>query len=150
MQEATRAIRNARAESNVEPGRRIAAIVAGPHGADFDGPARRVRLPGAHRRRQALTSPPTPPPPEGALTLAVEDFAIYLPLGGLVDAATERARLAREIEAAEAEVGRARAMLDNEGFIARAPENVVQVQRDRLAGAQERARLLHERLAALA
>src|SRR3712207_8029715 len=36
MQEATRAIRNARAESNIEPGRRIAAIVAGPYGADFD------------------------------------------------------------------------------------------------------------------
>jgi valyl-tRNA synthetase len=40
-------------------------------------------------------------------------------------------------------------MLNNEGFIARAPEKVVQVQRDRLAGAQERVRLLQERLAAL-
>jgi valyl-tRNA synthetase len=79
----------------------------------------------------------------------VEDFAVYLPLGDAVDLDAERTRLAREIEAAEAEVGRATAQLSNEGFIARAPEKVVQVQRDRLSGAQERVRLLQERLAAL-
>ena len=83
------------------------------------------------------------------MTLPVEDFAVYLPLAGLVDRDAERARLAREIEAAEAEAGRARAMLANAGFTSRAPEQVVQVQRDRLAGAEERARLLQERLAAL-
>ena len=38
--------------------------------------------------------------PEGAMTIAVEDFAIYLPMGDLVDLDAERTRLAREIEAA--------------------------------------------------
>jgi valyl-tRNA synthetase len=148
MQEATRAIRNARAESNIEPGKRIAAIVAGPYSAEFDA----LRAEFAFLARVAadgLQIEADAPAPEGALTLAVEDFAIYLPLGGLVDRDAERARLAREIEAAEAEVGRASAMLNNEGFIARAPDKVVQVQRDRLAGAQERVRLMQERLAAL-
>jgi valyl-tRNA synthetase len=148
MQEATRAIRNARAESNIEPGRRIAAIVAGPYGADFDA----LRAEFSFLARLAadkLDIAADAAAPEGAITIAVEDFAVYLPLGDAVDLAAERTRLAREIEAAEAEVGRATAQLANEGFIARAPEKVVQVQRDRLAGAQERVRLLQERLAAL-
>ncbi|MGN6562871.1 MAG: valine--tRNA ligase [Thermomicrobiales bacterium] len=148
MQEATRAIRNARAESNVEPGRWIAAIVAGPHADDFTA----TRPEFAFLARIAddqLQIAPDAPAPAGALTLAVEDFAIHLPLGGLVDTEAERGRLGREIEAAEAEIGRARAMLDNPNFTGRAPEKVVQVQRDRLAGAQERLRLLQDRLAAL-
>ncbi|MFN8541790.1 MAG: valine--tRNA ligase [Thermomicrobiales bacterium] len=148
MQEATRAIRNTRAESNIEPGRRIAAIVAGPYGADFDA----LRAEFAFLARIAadkLDIAAEAAAPEGAITIAVEDFAVYLPLGDLVDLDAERTRLAREIEAAEAEVGRATAQLSNEGFLARAPEKVVQVQRDRLAGAQERVRLLQERLAAL-
>ncbi len=148
MQAATRAIRNARAESNIEPGKRIAAIVAGPYSAEFHA----LRAEFAFLARiapDALRIEADAPAPDGALTLAVDDFAIYLPLDGLVDADAERTRLAREIEAAEAEVGRANVMLDNAGFVARAPEKVVQVQRDRLAAAQERARLLRERLAAL-
>jgi valyl-tRNA synthetase len=148
LQEATRAIRNARAESNIEPGKRIAAIVAGPYTAEFEA----TRAEFAFLARVApdelqLVTEATAP--EGALTLVVEDFAIYLPLDGLVDRDAERTRLTKEIEAAEAEVGRANAMLSNEGFIARAPDKVVQVQRDRLKSAQERVRLLQERLAAL-
>lgn len=148
LQEATRTIRNARAESNIEPGKRIAAIVAGPYTAEFEA----TRAEFAFLARVAsdeLQIVAEAAAPEGALTLAVEDFAIYLPLDGLVDRDAERLRLTKEIEAAEAEVGRASAMLSNEGFIARAPDKVVQVQRDRLNGAQERVRLLQERLTAL-
>ena len=148
LQEATRAIRNARAESNIEPGKRIAAIVAGPYTAEFET----TRAEFAFLARVApdeLQIVTEATAPEGALTLVVEDFAIYLPLDGLVDRDAEHARLTKEIEAAEAEVGRANAMLSNEGFIARAPDKVVQVQRDRLKGAQERVRLLQERLTAL-
>ena len=148
MQEATRAIRNLRAESNIEPSRRIAAIVAGPYSAEFAA----LRAEFAFLARIAtdkLDIAAAAPAPEGALTLAVGDFAVYLPLGDMVDRDAERARLTREIEASEAEVGRATAQLANEGFVARAPQKVIQVQRDRLTGAQERVRLLRERLAAL-
>jgi valyl-tRNA synthetase len=148
LREAVRAIRNARAERDVEPGRWIEAIVAGPHAADFQ--ALRAEFASLARvDREALRIEADGPAPEGAVTLAVEDFAVYLPLGGLVDLDAERARLGREIAAAEAEADRARAMLANAGFTARAPAPVVQAQRDRLAGAEERARLLRERLAAL-
>ncbi len=148
MQEATRAIRNARAESNVEPGKRIAAIVAGPYSDAFQA----VRDEFVFLARLApdqLQIVPTATVPEGAITLAVDDFAIYLPLSGLIDMEAEQARLTKEIAEANAEVGRAEAMLNNQGFISRAPEQVVQQQRDRRTNALERVRLLQERLAAL-
>ncbi|HET8628558.1 MAG TPA: valine--tRNA ligase [Thermomicrobiales bacterium] len=148
MQEATRAIRNARAERGVEPGRRIAAIVAGPHAGDFAALAPEFAALARIARDQLTIAPDAAP--ERAVTLALDGATVYLPLAGLVDLDAERARLAADLAAAEAEAGRAGAMLANEGFTSRAPANVVQVQRDRLAAAEERARLLHDRLATLA
>jgi len=72
-----------------------------------------------------------------------------LPLSGLVDLAAERERLTKELEEAQAEQARAEAQLLNQDFLARAPEKVVQVQRDRLVGAIERVALLGRRLGEL-
>jgi valyl-tRNA synthetase len=51
-----------------------------------------------------------------------------------VDAAAERERIGKEISRIEAEVSKARAMLDNAGFVAKAPAAVVEQHRARLAG----------------
>lgn len=148
LQEVVRAIRNARAESNVAPGQRIAAIIASPHHADIL--ALRDELTFLARLDPAqLTIVPAAAAPEGALTLAVDETVIYLPLAGLVDLDAERARLTKELDEASAEIGRAEAMLNNPGFTGRAPEKVIQVQRDRLKGAQDRVQLLQDRLQAL-
>jgi valyl-tRNA synthetase len=70
-----------------------------------------------------------------------------LPLAGMIDLEAERDRLGKEIAAAAAERDRARAQLGNEAFLARAPEQVVAVQRRRLATAEEQIALLERRLA---
>jgi valyl-tRNA synthetase len=72
-----------------------------------------------------------------------------LPLAGMVDLDAERDRLRKEIAAAEAERDRARAQLGNEAFVSRAPEKVVEVQRQRLATSEEQIDLLERRLAEL-
>ena len=65
------------------------------------------------------------------------DVAASLPLAGMVDLDAERERLQRELDAAQAEKGRAEAQLSNEQFVARAPAQVVEAQRRRLGIAQE-------------
>ena len=72
-----------------------------------------------------------------------------LPMAGMVDLDAERDRLRKEIAAAVAERDRAQAQLGNEAFVARAPEHVVEVQRQRLATAKEQIALLERRLAEL-
>jgi valyl-tRNA synthetase len=60
----------------------------------------------------------------------------YLPLAGLIDLDAERARLRKELEAAEADVARREAKLANAGFTERAPANVVAREREGLETAQ--------------
>jgi valyl-tRNA synthetase len=70
------------------------------------------------------------PPPESAQML-VRGLVAALPLAGVVDLAAERARLAKEIGKEEKEVAKVEAKLANADFIARAPEEVVEENRDR-------------------
>ncbi|MBW3605485.1 MAG: valine--tRNA ligase [Actinobacteria bacterium] len=56
---------------------------------------------------------------------------LYVPLAGLIDLDEERARLQRELERATSELARARSKLSNEGFVTRAPADVVQAERDK-------------------
>ncbi|HVM20702.1 MAG TPA: valine--tRNA ligase [Egibacteraceae bacterium] len=58
---------------------------------------------------------------------------LFVPLAGLVDLDEERGRLERELAKAAAEVKRAEAKLSNEGFVAKAPTDVVQAEREKVA-----------------
>ncbi|MGE5639501.1 MAG: valine--tRNA ligase, partial [Clostridia bacterium] len=63
-----------------------------------------------------------------------------------VDAAAESQRLAKDIAATEADIGRARAKLANASFVDRAPAAVVEQERARLSAADEKLRKLREQL----
>jgi valyl-tRNA synthetase len=67
----------------------------------------------------------------------------------MVDLEAERARLAKDLQEAETDVSRREARLSNANFVAKAPANVVQRERDGLAAAQAALERLRERLAAL-
>ena len=64
---------------------------------------------------------------------------IALPLAGILDFEAEEARLRKEIKATEAEIDKIARKLGNEGFIAKAPEAVVEENKRRLAEEQARA-----------
>ncbi|HBO11988.1 MAG TPA: hypothetical protein DD491_04300, partial [Halieaceae bacterium] len=73
-----------------------------------------------------------------AATALAGDLEILVPLAGLIDRDAELARLARELGRIEGEVKRLRGKLDNPGFVAKAPAEVVEREREKLA-AQEQA-----------
>jgi valyl-tRNA synthetase len=145
------AIRNIRNEYKVEPARFIAATVAA---------GERVGLLEAQRAQisrlarvaddQLMIAERMAVKPEQAAALVIRDVEIFLPLAGLVDLDAERERLQKELQAAEAEVDRRGAKLNNASFVERAPAAVVQRERDGLAAAQATVERLRARLEQLA
>jgi len=89
-------------------------------------------------------------PSDGDIVVVGEDVVAILPLSGLVCVSEERERLQKDLEEAELEKSRAEAQLGNASFVERAPAQVVQVQRDRLAGAIDKIAVLNTRLDELA
>ena len=148
--ETVRAIRNARTEANVEPGRWIAAeVFAGPFASAFEASRRELGTL-ARIADDDLVIRGTPPTGgKGALTAVAGNVVAMLPPPGMVDLGAERERLRKELASAIAERDRASAQLSNEGFMARAPEQVIEVQRRRLATAEEQIAVIERRLAEL-
>jgi valyl-tRNA synthetase len=70
--------------------------------------------------------------------LVVRGEVAALPLKGVIDFVAERARLQKEIAKADADIKRVDAKLGNADFMARAPEEVVDEQRERREEAEQR------------
>ncbi|HEX8228631.1 MAG TPA: valine--tRNA ligase [Chloroflexia bacterium] len=87
--------------------------------------------------------------PEQAATLVIGEIEVVLPMSGMVDTGAERKRLQSEAESARAEIERTEALLSNEQFTSRAPAQVVERERAKVAAAHERLAKLSERLATL-
>ncbi len=74
--------------------------------------------------------------PKGSAQLLLDETTVVLPLADAVDVGKERARLTRERDKAAGEARKVAQKLDNADFVRRAPEEVVEENRERLAGAQ--------------
>jgi valyl-tRNA synthetase len=78
------------------------------------------------------------------------EIVVAVDTRGSIDVAAEKARLAKDRAAAEKEIAQATAKLGNEGFLAKAPADVVGKLRDRLAVAQADIARIDDALARLA
>lgn len=76
--------------------------------------------------------------PQGAVQLLVRGEVAALPLKGVIDFAAEKARLEKEVAKADADIKRVDAKLGNANFLANAPEEVVEEQRERREEAESR------------
>ncbi len=80
--------------------------------------------------------------PKGAVLDVIDGAAVVLPVADIIDVSVERSRLAREIARLEGEISRMDKKLANEGFLAKAPGEVVETERERWREAmQARAKL---------
>jgi valyl-tRNA synthetase len=85
-------------------------------------------------------------PPAGAVQLLVRGEVAALPLKGVIDLAAERARLEKERAKADSDIQRVDAKLSNADFIRRAPEDVIDGEREKRDEAQARRLKIDEAL----
>ena len=84
--------------------------------------------------------------PEHALTGVVDGIEIFLPLAGLIDVDKEIMRLQKELDKLNDSIKLTQNKLKNEKFISKAPENVVQAERDKLAATNEKIKSIEARI----
>ncbi|MGO2970679.1 MAG: class I tRNA ligase family protein, partial [Lactiplantibacillus plantarum] len=84
--------------------------------------------------------------PKLAMTQVISDAEVYIPLAELVDLDEEVKKLEKEQAKFESEVARATKKLGNERFVANAPEDVVNSEKEKLADNQTKLAALKQRL----
>jgi valyl-tRNA synthetase len=131
-------VRAVRSEMNIPPSTKAPVLL---RDAAPETLARAARWDEAIRRmaRADSVGPLTGPLPGGAAQMVLDEATVVVPLAGLIDLDAERTRLARERAKAEAEADKIARKLANPDFVARAPEDVVAENRERLEAAQAEA-----------
>jgi len=143
-----RAIRNARAEFNVDPGKRIPAIISASNATALLQSQRDIIALLARLDADAFKIEKHATRPAQSLALVVGKIEIYLPLAEMIDVEKEKARLTKEIANVRGAIERAEKQLAGE-FSQKAPKEIVDKVRETLAANQERAARLEAQLAGL-
>ncbi|MBV8412181.1 MAG: valine--tRNA ligase [Alphaproteobacteria bacterium] len=133
-------IRSARAELNIPAASKLRLLVIGAN----DDTAKRLDIQRAAIERLARITgiEMAATAPKAALQIVVGEATYALPVGDVIDLEAELARLQKEIRKLTDEIGKIDAKLGNANFVARAPEEVVEEQRERRQQAEAtRARL---------
>jgi valyl-tRNA synthetase len=130
------AIRSLRAEMNITVATEIPLVLVGVSAATD---ARAGRWAEVIKRLARLSSLALAPAvPQGAVQLVVRGEVVALPLKGVIDFAAEEARLEKEKARADADIARVDAKLGNADFMRRAPEEVVEGEREKRQEAEAR------------
>ena len=147
LMDVVRAIRNARAEFSIPAGKRIPAIFVAGELTTFFAQYKEVICNLAHLEEEATTiSEAVSEKPAQALTLVEGGIEVYLPLEGVIDLDAERERIAIEMEDLTKRIAQVEIRLRNESFVNKAPEDVVQRERDKKDELRERWTRLRGRL----
>lgn len=127
VMDAIGAVRNRRAEMNVPPSKKARILVVSDRAALYkDSEAFFMKLAGASEVDIAAGREDVP---EGAVNIVVGGAELFLPMAELVDKQKELERLEKEKKDLEAEIDRVEKKLANQGFVAKAPQKVVDEER---------------------
>ena len=144
---AIRGIRNRRTEMNVPPSKKAALFVLTAKPQIFkEGEGFLQRLAYAD---QVTLLDAEPENLEGMVTITTADAKLYIPMGQLVDVAKEIARISKELEASKKFLASLEGKLSNEKFVSRAPEAVVNAEREKAAKHRDLIAQLEQSLAAM-
>ncbi len=133
-----RGVRNLRAEVGLPPGARVGLGVYAPEAAIRAEIATSRAAIESLARVEGLEILPRQARPADALLVALDGMDLYVPVAGVIDVAAEQARLAKELEKVARDLAAVEVKLQNEQFVGRAPQEVVDKERDREAGLRDR------------
>jgi valyl-tRNA synthetase len=144
LMELVTAVRSVRTEMNVPAGSPIRIEYVNPS----DVTRKRAELwdPTLNRLARISESIFSKEVRPGSIQIIVGGETIALPLAGVIDLAAERARLAKEMAKCDADIARVDAKLGNPNFVARAPEEVVEEEKEKRDEAQVRKAKIAEAL----
>jgi valyl-tRNA synthetase len=147
MQEIIKFIRNIRAEMQVTPGKKIEAYIQTNSREVLEGLVlARSYLENLAGLESLVLTEKLETKPEQAVAGIVSGVEVFLPLKGLVDIEKEISRLEKELNAVIKEIERAENKLSNQGFLAKAPEQVVAKEREKLQEYRDKQAKIKERL----
>lgn len=145
VMDAIKAIRNRRQEMNVPPSRKAKVYIATKLSDVFANGSKFICKLASASEVEIGESFEI----EGAVTVVTTDAKIYIPMDELVDKAAETARLKKELAATEKLLAQSEGKLNNQGFISKAPEKVVETVKQQAAREREKIAQLKAALEAL-
>ncbi len=140
-------VRSVRAEMNVPAGAKVPLVIAGAAAATKARAAAHDETLKRLARIDTLDFGQTPP---GSVQIVLDEATLAMPLADIIDIGAESERLKREIDKVGSEIAQIDAKLANEKFVSRAPEHVVEEQRERKSDAEATAVKLEQALKRLA
>jgi len=147
VMDAIRAIRNRRTEMNVPPSKKAALFVLTAKPQIFtEGEGFLQRLAYADTVSVLDNEPANL---DGMITITTADAKLYIPMGQLVDVAKEVERISKELEKNQKFLASLEAKLSNEKFVARAPEAVVNAEKEKAAKTRDLIAQLEQSLDAM-
>jgi valyl-tRNA synthetase len=149
LQEITVAIRTLRATYSVPPSWSVPVEVRAPNDADRDIVERHRSLIENAAKVTMTVADSGEHIPQSAKSIVRADIEVVVPLAGLVDVDEEKARIAKALKKTEKEIAHVSKKLSNPSFLERAPDDVVDKEKAKLAEEEKRREALEQALAAL-
>ena len=137
-------VRSVRAEMNIPAGAKAPLVMVGVSEATKGRVATHEQT--IKRLARIETIEYADVPPAGAVQIVLDEATLALPLQGVIDIGAEAERLKREIGKVGTEIEQLSARLANDKFVSRAPEHVVEEQRERKFEAEATAVKLEQAL----
>ena len=147
IMDAVKAVRSRRAEMNVPPSKRPRLIISSDRPEVFE--AGRTYLSKLAYAGEVDIVSEAPADTDGMVSVVTGSAKMFMPMAELVDLEKERARIEKELEKARAQLEAQNKKLANEAFVSRAPEAVVNAERERAEKAKALIANLEESLAKL-
>ena len=144
---AIKAVRARRSEMNVPPSRKAHLIIATERKAAFEAGVSYICKLAYASEVSVLDAPPEGS--EGMVSVVTDNARMFMPMADLVDLDKERERIKKELANAEKQLAAQNGKLANQNFVTRAPEAVVNLEREKKAKLEALIENLNASLAAL-